>query len=295
MACGDTRLYLDTMLWNALYDVRADPTFLLSELGKRGLQLVIGTHLVYELAKIFQSKKPGSQERGKALFKYLGHLTTNRVPCLRQNADLLRQEAKAAAGEGMGLDLFYGQQEYYQLSGEVDKLSRGVFDDRADSFISRKKTQVREIRQRTAAQRQADATTRDKWANLSFQQFLGKGETKWARDILKTELRRQFPNNQERHLTWVAKRLLASPRYRLSHALVRAHLYQNWRSWQGGALPRDILDDCLHVVNASYCDIYATKESGQEKYAPEVLTNTTVAVWTGSTPLADWLCSLNTA
>jgi hypothetical protein len=49
----------------------------------------------------------------------------------------------------------------------------------------------------------------------------------------------------------------------------------------------------FHVLNATYCDVYATKESGQADYAKLLLTrNTRLAVYSGSDLLDAWLAAL---
>jgi hypothetical protein len=45
-----------------------------------------------------------------------------------------------------------------------------------------------------------------------------------------------------------------------------------------------------HVLNATYCDVYATKESGQREYAGLLLTpRTRVAIYDGRDSLDTWL------
>jgi hypothetical protein len=91
-----------------------------------------------------------------------------------------------------------------------------------------------------------------------------------------------------RKISMASKRLLASQRFRLSHAVVRADLYGNWRTANSGSMPRDLLPDLDHIVTASYFDVYATKEAGQGKYAPLVLAKTAIAVYDGKV-ISIWL------
>jgi hypothetical protein len=55
------------------------------------------------------------------------------------------------------------------------------------------------------------------------------------------------------------------------------------------AVARDTSDDCFHIENAAYCDVYATSEAGQEAYANEILLKTRVRVHDSKTPLGRWL------
>lgn len=46
-----------------------------------------------------------------------------------------------------------------------------------------------------------------------------------------------------------------------------ALLFSNWRCANTDSVPRDLVDDMYHVLNASYCSIYATADANQMKYA----------------------------
>ena len=52
-------LYLDTMLWNRLFEQDVCPGTLTHALKERGWQLAISPHVMYELAKSFRGKRPG--------------------------------------------------------------------------------------------------------------------------------------------------------------------------------------------------------------------------------------------
>jgi len=48
------------------------------------------------------------------------------------------------------------------------------------------------------------------------------------------------------------------------------------------SVPKDLIDDMYHVLNAVYCDVYATAERRQAEYASLILAlNTTVAIYPG--------------
>jgi len=81
----------------------------------------------------------------------------------------------------------------------------------------------------------------------------------------------------------------------MARALVKADLYYNWRCANYGSVPRDLMPDLYHLVNAVYCDIYATAESKHARLAPLVLTSkTSVAIYDESGPVDDWLVGLLT-
>src|SRR5205823_5964432 len=52
------------------------------------------------------------------------------------------------------------------------------------------------------------------------------------------------------------------------------------------------MDDMLHVLQATYCDIYATAESKQSEYLSLLLDRTRVAIYDRQTPIGRWLETL---
>jgi len=106
-------------------------------------------------------------------------------------------------------------------------------------------------------------------------------------------IRRQFSDAPLREAREWAVGLLTLPGCDLAKALVRADLYYNWRCARRGSNPRDLFDDIYHVLNAVYCDVYATKEQRHAEYAGLLLTaSTKVAIYKHQIPLADWLVAL---
>ena len=78
--------------------------------------------------------------------------------------------------------------------------------------------------------------------------------------------------------------MIRNPSCRVAHTMVRADMYVTWKAARRGALARDVLDDCYHLVNASYCDMYATKDKAQSQYAPSVIGPTKVRYYDGTAP-----------
>jgi len=76
--------------------------------------------------------------------------------------------------------------------------------------------------------------------------------------------------------------------------MILADLYVTWRAARASALARDVQDDCYHLVNASYCDVYATKDEPQTRYAFKIIAPTQVRFYDGFSPLSDWLLALAT-
>lgn len=54
------------------------------------------------------------------------------------------------------------------------------------------------------------------------------------------------------------------------------------------------MDDMYHVLNAAYCNVYATAEPKQEEYAGLLLPPyVKIAIYDGNGPVKDWLLSLS--
>jgi hypothetical protein len=84
-----------------------------------------------------------------------------------------------------------------------------------------------------------------------------------------------------RELEEYAAVLLAQSK-RFAKGVVRSDLYYNWRCANRGSVPKDLIDDMYHVLNAVYCDVYATREEGQAEYAQLILSpKTKVAIYAG--------------
>jgi hypothetical protein len=108
--------------------------------------------------------------------------------------------------------------------------------------------------------------------------------------ILQSHLVRQGVNGFSND---AIRNLLSSLVAKCCRGVVYADLYYNWRCANRDSNPKDLIDDMLHVLQSSYCDIYATGEAGQKEYAEHLLANETrVAIHDGKTPVDQWLISL---
>ena len=71
---------------------------------------------------------------------------------------------------------------------------------------------------------------------------------------------------------------------------MRAEVYYNWRCAHRGSNPSDLLDDMYHVLNAAYCDVYATNEAKQADYFDILLgTSTDLCIFPRSSGLDEWM------
>ena len=93
----------------------------------------------------------------------------------------------------------------------------------------------------------------------------------------------------------LARDLLRSPSFRVAKGIVRADLYSNWRRASRQSIPKDLVPDLYHVLNAIYCSMYATAEARQVDYASLLLgRDTQVAIYHGEIRVDTWLMELCT-
>jgi hypothetical protein len=284
-------IYLDTTLWNKLYEQAVAPELLVEGLRREGWDLAFGTHLRYELAKTFRSKRPGMHEKARLLFLYLEQFLGFRIPCVKQVPDLLREEVKSADGQLHAVECFYRDELYEREAMEITKLAAGSLDSRIESVLDFRATQVSEFRMASPGLAAKWAQFLDGNTDVCLSDFMADTWRGLGPGCLKKHVSELFPGLVERDLKRIARKILSAPRYRLSHALVRGDLYLNWRCLRGRVVARDTSDDCYHLANAAYCEVYATDESSQGVYADEVLTLTEIRIHDRKAPLLEWLTS----
>lgn len=294
---GPVNIYLDTNLWNALCDRAVDPQKLVESLADRNVELVLGLHNFYELAKTFGGRTRESSERGQRLFCYLREFIDASILCVKENDELLAVEMWALKSGTTSVDAFYGKEDYLLLRKGVDTLASGGFDERAASFIKEQSafasnirlTQKQRLKSRVDAKQYLRTVPPEKlgqWLQAEMRSAAGH-------DDLKNHIRRRFPEATEIAATEYASALLASPTCRFSRGLVRAGSYYMWRCAYRDSVPKDLFDDMYHVLNSVHCDVYATQDKKQEKYARLLLAaSTRVAIQPGQTPIDRWLQSL---
>jgi len=107
-----------------------------------------------------------------------------------------------------------------------------------------------------------------------------EGTSKAGINILAVHISGRFPEVTEAQALEYATALLAPTAKRFARGVVRSDLYYNWRCANRGPVPKDLIDDMYHVLNAVYCDVYATAERGQMEYAHMILTPLTKLLYT---------------
>lgn len=285
-------IYLDTNLWNRLLDQNVDPMELLSSLQRCDSSLALSGQNVYELTQTFRT----SAERGKALFRYLKVYVDAEIVGAYDNMDLLRAEVAALYTRADSVVSYYKPADYAALKAEVAKLAQGIVDDRAQAFLAERKEfakasrddQKEHFEQRPDMRERLLAVSEDGLEAWLDEQVAGNV----GAALLTGHLIRVYESPMTDAAISTALGLLQHPASRTSKALVRADLYSNWRCARRGSNPRDLVDDMYHVLNAAYCDVYATAEAGQKDYASLLLSRwTRPLIYDGNSSLADWLVS----
>ncbi len=132
-------IYLDTNAWNRLLDQNVNPQGLLADLGEKDANLALSGQTVYELAKTFLGSASTASIRARELFRYLKQYVDAEIPCAHDNMEQLHGEVQALNTGASQVVAFYGPKEYALLKDEVEKLAEGIFDERAEQFISGRK------------------------------------------------------------------------------------------------------------------------------------------------------------
>jgi hypothetical protein len=284
-------IYLDTMLWNRLCDEEVDPSRLNASLAAERAKLVLSPHTGFELAKTFVN----APERAKKLFSYLMKFVMANIPCTKEISGILEAEMMALKSPGLEVVPFLPPENYDGFRRDLDMLAAGNFDDRANEFVNVRSSLGSAARIGPA--HHLNNSVAERLRKVTPESLEGWLDSECASDqgvvLLAEQITRQFHEAPAAEaLTWAAP-LLDSRTGRLAKGLVRADLYFNWRWAQRQAIPRDLYHDIYHVLLSTYCDVYATKESKQMEYAGLLLTSkTTVALYDGQSPLADWLEAL---
>jgi hypothetical protein len=290
---SELTIYPETNLWNELCAQDADPRVLLDGLKQRGAELIISTQLICELAATFNSTRLADPVgHGRKLFSYLSKFIEAGIPCLKMNNQLLQDEAMVASGAITDFSALLSSGDYERMVGAVGKLSNGIFEPSAQNFLTSRKALAEGTRLEIKEFVNSRPELKRRSSETSFAEFVRLSHPADRLRVLRGHLVAEFPTTSADTLTEVAIRLLQNPFLRVSHTMVRADMYVSWRAGRSGNLARDVQDDCYHLVNASYCDVYATKDRPQTEYAPTVIGPTEVRFYDGDAPASDWLLAV---
>jgi predicted nucleic acid-binding protein len=87
------RIYLDTDLWNALFNQKINPDKLMQRLREKGAYLVFSSHNLYEIAKSFHRTKDQTKAKGKELVAFLMKFFEGPILHPIESGELLKAEA----------------------------------------------------------------------------------------------------------------------------------------------------------------------------------------------------------
>jgi hypothetical protein len=290
-------IYLDTNIWNRLIDQGVSAARLTEDLASKGAHLAVSGQTVYELSRTFLSLDSNAALRARDLFCYLKQFVDAEIPCCHDNMQQLHGEVSTMNTGGSEVTAFYGPKEYALLRREVDKLCQGICDTRAEQFMAGRKQfsestragQKNHSQSKQHVKNQLKAIPQDDLRAWLDKEMLSDSGTA----ILASHLLRMYTGLPDETAILNAAALLRIPPSRVAKGIVRADLYLNWRCANRDSIPKDLADDLYHVLNSSYCAIYATAEPRQAKYASLLLSEqTTVAIYDEQIPVHAWLCGL---
>ena len=286
-------IYLDTNLWNRLLDQKVAPGELLAGFKRRNAALVLSGQTVYELTRTF-TRFP---VRGQDLFRYIRVYLDEGIVGTYDNMNLLRAEVTAMYTRADSVIAFFDPVNEPLLKAEVAKQADGVVDDRAWAFLAERKEFADRTREQQKAHFEKRPDMKTKLLAVSVDKLAGWLNEQVSSDVgaamLTRHLLRIYESSDIEAAITTAQGLLQHPASRVAKALVRADLYSNWRCAHRGSNKKDLVDDMYHVLNAAYCDVYATAEPKQKEYTGVLLpTYVEVAAYDDSGPVRDWLLSL---
>jgi hypothetical protein len=287
-------IYLDTNLWNRLLDQGVDPAEVLTELKQRNATLVLSGQTVYELTRTFTN----SPARGQELFYYIKLYLDEGIVGTYDNMNLLRTEVKTLYARANAVVAFFDPANEALLKDEVAKLADGIVDSRAWTYIAERKEFAERTREDQKAHFEKRPDMRAKLLAVSVAEVSAWLEEQVPSDVgaamLTRHLLRIYESSDIGAAISTAQGLLGQPASRIAKALVRADLYSNWRCAHRGSNKKDLVDDMYHVLNAAYCNVYATAEPKQEEYVGLLLPPyVEIRTYYDIGLVKDWLLSLS--
>jgi hypothetical protein len=291
MAPATRTIYLDTMLWNALCDQGVEASSLVARLRERNVCFAIGTHDFYEIAKTFG--RPENHSRAKLLFSDFSRYLIADTLLLKENDELLAHEMWALKLQRPVPDTTLSSGDRARIVRRAEQLASGELGEDGAQFLESQKALAESSRANQIAFLDSRPDIKSQLQSIPEGQLSRwlDGETKRpaGRIILANHIQRRFSDVPINETTEYATALLGR-QMRFSTAVIRCDLYYNWRCANRGSIPKDLIDDMYHVLNAVYCDFYATAEAKQGEYAPLLLSeNTQVVIYDRNTPIDEWL------
>ena len=288
------RIYLDTNLWNISLDQRITPEVLLRRLDEEDSTIVLSLHAVDELSRTFWKKE--SQGRAQSLLSHLGEYMDAGLRCIAKEVpESLKAEMWALNGIA-GSSKFLDSDDVFKVRDFVAQLARGEVVEGCLDGLSARRSQA--IEERTnliehVHNNRSLAVELLRVGDSELPAWLdGQVKSNTGTRLLTEKLGSLFSEVPTVELFEYAQALIANSS-RTATAMLRADCYSNWRCTRPGSNRRDLLDDLYHLLNAVYCDVYATEETKQMDYAHLILLSTRTAIYDRhAQPLDEWLIGI---
>ena len=118
-------VYLDTNLWNALFNQSVHVDALLDSLEKRDIRLVLSDESLYELAKTFLRRDDTGKEHAAALFIYLQAFVARSIPIAKEKMDAVSAEMQSLQWMAREVFPFINASDYEIVRATVEHLANG--------------------------------------------------------------------------------------------------------------------------------------------------------------------------
>ncbi len=287
-------IYLDTVLWNRLYDENVSPPEIIGRLAAKQSSIAVSPFVFYELLKTFSN--PTNFERGTKLLAYFAEFVKRTRFVVADNFLMLPEEVRSLQ-TGKTVDPFSALNDNAEFRTLVNRLANGGFShyDREQLIIQQGiANRCRHSAVDLLARTPGAADRLQSISSAELPQFLRKESmTPEGVFFLRAPLRDAFANLSRAEIDSIARGLLTPPAKRFARGGARAGIYYQWRQANFGSVPKDVAEDMTHILNSVYCDVYATSEAKQADYAHLLVTShTRIALSSDAGPIDEWIVGL---
>lgn len=259
------KIYFDSNIYAEIIrrDIKSEQ--IKNILSGNNLKLIISSLNVLEIASCWKSGDPSAIEQGIKRIKLIKEL----LPCRFLNTipNILLMELDNLINN-VSFSPFCENQEKEDFEREITKLSNGIYDDTAKTFIENRwagkhnniQDKITELTKNKDTFKYAD----------TFSEFLAKNED-FQRLIAEGLVEERVINIPNRHRRKTAEKILRkSHRFPMLVSVIKANLFLDFRVLKFGACSHDTLDDLKHLINASYTNIFVTGDNKLFEYSKEI-------------------------
>jgi hypothetical protein len=287
-------IYLDTVLWNRLYDDKISPSKLIADLRGRQSFIAVSVFVFHELLKTFSN--PANSERGQQLMAFFFEFVNQATYVVKDNFLMIPAEVRSMSS-GAPVEPFHMSNEFAGFKKVVNRLASG-------GFVQQDREHLRFQKQWAEGCREASANISKQFPHTikRFKEISGEGLAEFlhkesmtldAVAFLIPAVRNAYDQFSPEQIDKTARKLLTIPAKRFARGCASAGLYNQWRFVNFGSVPKDIPEDITHILDSVYCDVYATSEAKQAEYAHMlVTTNTKIKLFQNECPIDEWIVNL---